>query len=323
MITVKKYTINDKALWDNFVKSAKNATFLFQRDFMEYHSDRFIDYSLLCFKDDELIAVLPANRKEDEVYSHQGLTYGGLVVDYRLRFSAFFKAFKTILDFLAENKVKSLYLKQLPEIYSSFPSEEMEYLHFILKSELVRTDVSSSLYLENELKYSKDRLAGVKRGEKSQLIVKEVNDFEEFWNEILIPNLLAKHNTRPTHSCKEITQLKSSFPKNIRQFNVYKGDEIVGGTTIFETDRVVHSQYMSAIKEKNSLGTLDFLHHYLFTKTFYNKAIFDFGISNENGGKNMNEGLLYWKEGFGARTKLYKQYKVSIANKELLNTIMI
>jgi hypothetical protein len=37
------------------------------------------DYSLLIFEEDKLIAVLPANRVSDTVYSHQGLTYGGLV----------------------------------------------------------------------------------------------------------------------------------------------------------------------------------------------------------------------------------------------------
>ena len=77
--TVKKYTENDYAIWNDFIEHAKNATFLFHRDFMEYHKDRFEDYSLLVFDGEKLVAVLPANKNGETLYSHQGLTYGGLV----------------------------------------------------------------------------------------------------------------------------------------------------------------------------------------------------------------------------------------------------
>ena len=323
MITVRRYTNTDKVIWDNFVASAKNATFLFQRDFIDYHKDRFEDFSLLCFKDDKLLAILPANKKGTALYSHQGLTYGGLVVQEKLKFSSFLKILLNILDFLKGLKINEFYIKQLPEMYSSVSSEEMEYLHFILKSELVRTDISSSMVLEKKYNYSKDRISGIKRGEKNGLVVKEVNEFKEFWGEILIPNLSIKHHVKPTHSLEEISLLKDKFPKNIRQFNVYKNDKIIGGTTIFETKKVVHSQYISANKEKNILGTLDYLHHELFTKVFTDGKVFDFGISNENNGQNVNEGLLYWKEGFGARAQVYKQYKIAISNKELLKAVLI
>ena len=36
--------------WDNFVASAKNSTFLHMRPYMDYHSDRFNDYSLVAMK---------------------------------------------------------------------------------------------------------------------------------------------------------------------------------------------------------------------------------------------------------------------------------
>lgn len=309
-------------IWDTFVKECKNATFLFQRDFMEYHKDRFEDYSLLCFKNDKLIGVLPANINDKIVYSHQGLTYGGLLVFEKLKFRDFLLAFKSVLDFLDGNKIESLYTKQFPEMYTLIPSEELEYLHFIMQSKLVKVDVSSSLLLDNR-NYSKDRLVGIKKGVKNGLVIKEVNEFEEFWDEILIPNLSSKYQVKPTHSCDEISLLKELFPDNIRQFNVYKENKIVAGTTLFINEHLVHSQYMSADSDKNILGSLDFLHDYLFTKVFSDKKIFDFGISNENSGKNINEGLLYWKEGFGARTQVYKKYKVKVENKELLNSIMI
>ena len=76
---VKTYKSSDKNTWNNFVLESNQDTFLFQRDFMDYHSDRFIDYSLMVYKNDKVIALLPANRVDDTLYSHQGLTYGGLI----------------------------------------------------------------------------------------------------------------------------------------------------------------------------------------------------------------------------------------------------
>ena len=79
--TVRRYSSEYFELWNAFISIAKNATFLFHRDFMEYHSDRFQDFSLLVFEGEKLMSVLPANRVGDTVFSHQGLTYGGLVLD--------------------------------------------------------------------------------------------------------------------------------------------------------------------------------------------------------------------------------------------------
>ena len=79
--SVRLYQKNDFDIWNNFVSEAKNATFLFDRNFMEYHVNRFTDYSLLIFYSDKLVALLPANRAEATIFSHQGLTYGGLIYD--------------------------------------------------------------------------------------------------------------------------------------------------------------------------------------------------------------------------------------------------
>ena len=49
---------------------------MFHRDFMEYHYDRFRGLFFDCFGWRKMVAVLPANIVENEVFSHQGLTYG-------------------------------------------------------------------------------------------------------------------------------------------------------------------------------------------------------------------------------------------------------
>ncbi len=322
--TIRKYQSSDYSLWNEFVANAKNATFLFHRDFMEYHQDRFEDFSLLIFDEKNLLkAIFPANREGENLHSHQGLTYGGLVLQQKSKFQEVIGMMKTILQFLQNQHIISLQLKQLPTIYCDFPSDEMEYLSFILNAKLVRRDSLSVLDLKTDYNFSKDRKQAINRGVKSELIVKEENIFAAFWNEILIPNLVQKHNTHPVHNLNEITYLKSKFPSNIRQFNVYLGDELVAGTTIFESEFVAHSQYISGNSNKNELGSLDFLHNTLISYTFKDKKYFDFGISNENQGKNINEGLLYWKESFGASTIVQNFYEIETKNYKLLENVLI
>ncbi len=322
--TIQKYKTDHKQLWNTFISEAKNATFLFQRDFMEYHSDRFVDHSLLIFKAETLVAVLPANRAGETVHSHQGLTYGGLVIKDNLKLKDTLDVFNSVLQFLETEGVKTCVIKVLPSIYTTAPSEGLDYLLFILKSDLFRKDVLSVIdYKAVPKTLSKVRKRGLKRAEKHGLIIKEESNFEGFWNTVLIPNLEKRFNKKPVHSLAEIKQLHQQFPNKIRQFNVYYNNTIVAGTTIFETKTVAHAQYISAIENKQELGSLDVLFHHLIHTVFKEKHYFDFGISNENQGKNINEGLLYWKESFGARTITQDFYSLDTANHNLLDAVLL
>jgi hypothetical protein len=320
---IQKYNSENYHLWNEFVANAKNATFLFHRDFTEYHQDRFEDFSLLIFDEkNTLRTILPANRVDDVLYSHQGLTYGGLILNQKTKLQDVIEMLFSLLKFLCKNKIALLNLKQLPAIYHESPSDEMEYLSFVLNAKLVRRDSLSVINLETDFEFSSSRAEGIKRGNDFSLEFKEEHDFTSFWNEILIPNLEQKHQAKPVHSLEEIINLKSKFPNNIRQFNVYKEGKIIAGTTVFESDFVAHSQYISADESKNTTGSLDFLHNRLITHTFRNKKYFDFGISNENQGHNINQGLLFWKEGFGARTIIQNFYEIETKNYKLLENVL-
>jgi len=321
--TIKKYEQNDCNTWNEFIAQAKNATFLFHRNFMEYHRDRFEDFSLLVFENHKLVAVLPANKQGNSVYSHQGLTYGNLVYKEETKQAPVIEIFQAILFFLNENNIQKLQLKTLPSIYHLKPSDEILYSLFLAEAKLIRRDSLSVIDLLQENKISKIRKRGIQKAVSNQLIIKEENDFELFWNEVLIPNLKAKHDAKPVHSIEEMNSLKALFPQNIRQFNVYSEDKIVAGTTIFETETVAHCQYISKNEKQENLGSLDFLFQYLIKEKFAKKRFFDFGISNENQGKNLNEGLSYWKESFGASTIIHDFYEVETSNYNKLNGIFV
>ncbi|HET8884826.1 MAG TPA: GNAT family N-acetyltransferase [Salinimicrobium sp.] len=308
---VVKYNSDYFSAWNEFISRSKNATFLFHRDFMEYHKDRFEDYSLLVFEKKKLVALFPANRVGADLFSHRGLTYGGLLLPSEIKLEKTLHIFKSLLEFIASEGFEKIQLKLMPKIYHAIPSDEMDYLLFLTEAKLVKREVSAAIGIFSKLKIQKNRIEGVKKAENAGLVIKEEKNFNRFWNEILIPNLADKHRANPVHSSEEIRLLAEIFPMNIRQFNVFKNEKIVAGATIFESENVAHVQYISGNEEKQTLGSLDFLFEHLINEVFQNKKYFDFGTSNEEAGKKLNSGLMFWKECYGARSISQDTYEIN------------
>ncbi|MGL2964785.1 GNAT family N-acetyltransferase [Flavobacterium sp. RSB2_4_14] len=321
--TVRRYSSEHFELWNAFISTAKNATFLFHRHFMEYHADRFQDYSLLVFEDEKLVAVLSANKVNNVVYSHQGLTYGGLVLDKKAKLSSTIEVYKSVLKFLFENNIVKLSLKEIPSIYCNVFSDEVNYLSHICKSQLLMKHAVSVISLKQDVAISKSRRECINRGKKNNLIIKEETNFEVFWNQLLIPNLKEKYNAVPVHTAAEISLLQKRFPDNIRHFNVYHENELVCGTTVFITDKVVKPQYISGNENNNELGSLDFLYDFLINTFSKGKNYFDFGPSHENYGQNIVASINFWKESFGAKSVVQDFYEVETKNYELLENVLI
>lgn len=309
-------------IWNDFILISKNATFLFHRDFMDYHKDRFDDFSVLVFKKETLVAVLPGNRKENTLYSHQGLTYGGLLLPEKASFETVLDSLRAVLAYLKEKGIEKLIIKAIPKIYNEVPSDEMDYLLFILQAKLFRRDLSMAINLEKEIRYFSSRQNRVNKGKRQNLTFAENNNLHEFWRDILIPNLKNTHNADPTHSLEEIVLLKKTFPENIRFFSVNDESEMLAGCVVFETRNVAHLQYSSRKKHINK-NALDLLINELITKIYRNKKYFDFGISNENQGMKVNLGLLNWKASFGSSAVVHDFYEVDLNNFALLDEVIL
>lgn len=311
--TVKKYDQNDYKLWNDFIVQAKNATFLFHRDFMEYHKDRFEDFSLLIFEKEKLKAILPANKKENAIYSHQGLTYGGLVFSSKLNAEKTESILDSVLLFLKENAIKTFYYKPIPIFYFPEGNQELEFFLFKRGAVLERKEMNLAANLHSPLKISKSKLKHFRRIENLDLDIIEEEDFKPFWNEVLEPRLLEKFNEKPVHSKEEIALLKERFPKNIKQFSVYQNDEIIAGITIFETQNVIKSQYGATSKKGEETRALDFLFINLIHRyKRKGKHFFDMGIVNEQNESGYHSGLLKQKEELGCAVYNQDFYKLDI-----------
>jgi len=310
---VEKYTKENRLAWDTFISGAKNATFLFARDFMEYHSDRFTDYSLLVYKDDLLYAVLPANIVGDKLYSHKGLTYGSLVLSKSAKLLYTFEAFKALLAFLNAKAISTLELRNIPTFYNTMPSDELSYFLFKANATLIKRDALMVIDTSNKIKFQKNRREGINKAKRNGLTIAVDDNFEGFWNEILIPNLQQKHAVAPVHSLEEIQLLAAKFPDHIKQVNVYKDNVIVAGTTLFLTKTTIHPQYVSGNSDKNAFGSLDLAYDYIINHFDSSKRYFDFNISSEENGTALNSGLIFWKESCGARTYVADNYLIDTA----------
>ena len=278
---------------------------------MDYHKDRFEDFSLMVYKDDQLYALLPANIKGDIVYSHQGLTYGSFILNENAKLLYTFEAFKVTLEYLNNKGITKLEIRVIPSFYNIIPSDELSYFLFKGNASLINRDVLMVIDYQHKLSFQKNRREGINKAVRNDLTVKVDTNYEGFWNEVLIPNLNKKHGVNPVHSLDEIKLLANRFPNNIKQISVYKNDKIIAGTTVFITKTTIHPQYVSGNADKNAFGSLDLAYDFIINKLSDEKRYFDFNISSEENGKKLNKGLIFWKESCGARTFTADNYVVN------------
>ena len=312
MFEVRKYDIADRQEWDSFIGKSKNGTFLFKRDYMEYHNDRFEDCSLLVYDNKKLRAVLPANVKDDILQSHGGLTYGGLVSDGGMTTEAAMEMFSEINKYLLEQGIEKVIYKPTPWIYHTLPAEEDLYAIIqVCGAKLVSREISSTVYLPNRPKFSQLRRRCVNKARRNGIIVRESNDIATFWN-ILNANLEGRYGVSPVHTEKELSLLISRFPDSIKLFMAYDGEVALGGTLVFVMNGIVHTQYIAASPKGKTVGALDIVFDELINKEFSNYRFLDFGKSTEQHGTWLNKNLIHQKEGFGGRGVCYDVYEWNV-----------
>lgn len=311
MIRIYKYHVNQKSEWDNFVKTSKNGTFLHLRDYMDYHQNRFNDFSLIACDDEKLVGLLPANISGTTLYTHQGLTYGGWIIKAK-HFEAvhMLEIFDKMKEFLSAKGINKLVYKAIPHIYHSYPAEEDLYALFRNGATICSSLISSTVPVAEALRFNENARRGAAHAASLGVTVQEEEDFCGFWN-VLSELLESRYHTAPVHSCEEISLLKSRFKDNIRLFTVRHEGKIAGGTVIFDTGIVAHAQYIATSDEGKQMKVLPLLFKHLIEEVYNDRKFFDFGTSNEDGGKYLNEGLLLQKAGMGGRGIIYNTYELN------------
>ncbi|HEY0329449.1 MAG TPA: GNAT family N-acetyltransferase [Rhodopseudomonas sp.] len=310
-IAIRRYTNEMRPAWDDFVRSSKNGTFLFCRDYLEYHRDRFDDYSLVVLDGERIVALLPANRVDDELQSHGGLTYGGFVTSETMTTPLMLELFAALGDYLREAGFRSVYYKTIPAIYHAVPAEEDLYALFIGQAALVRRDVLSVVRMARRPKLQERRRRGDAKAARAGVKVARSDDWPAYWA-LLSDHLQQRFATAPVHSLAEIFYLQGAFPANILLYAAWLDEEMVAGVVIYLSAEVAHVQYIASSAKGRDLHALDRLFVQLIDEPAIQRRYFDFGISNEQQGRVLNRGLIEQKEGFGGRAVAHDFYRIDL-----------
>lgn len=311
-----RYNDDMREDWNVCIRNSCNGTFLFDRNYMDYHKDRFEDASLMFYHKNKLKGVMPANIQDGEIHSHNGLTYGGLIWDKRtssldvgLMLSMAYKYYSK------EMGADALYYKPLPYIYHTYPASQDLYFITAKGAELIHRKLSTTIDISHAIPFTTLRRRCVAKALKAQLSVSTAEDeahWQSFWK-ILTEVLQKRHRQTPVHTVKEILYLKSLFPHQIRLLTIEKNMQVVAGTVLFITENVVHAQYISSDDVGYKTGALDYLLSSILNSDIcQGRQYFDFGVSTEDEGAKLNEGLLFQKEGFGGRGICYDEYLIKI-----------
>lgn len=319
MWEIRRYTPDKKREWNEFVENSRNSTFLFMREYMEYHSHRFADHSLMAYRLGRLSALLPANLTRTTLHSHQGLTYGGWIwPSAGPDTTDIFLLWKKWMEYCDSVGIKKIVYKPLPYIYALRPSDEDRYMLFLSKAKLRRCDISTAINLKENPGFNKLQKRHLKhKPENYRTGVTTASDpkgIEDFFN-MLHACLEERHGATPVHDTEEMSRLMSFFPEEILIWAAYVGEQLHGGICAYVTRTCLHCQYIATTpegREKNVLAPLieEMINFYYDSGCTY----FDFGISNENDGWLLNRGLNRQKTSFGGSGVAYQKYEINVSS---------
>ena len=313
MVEIKKYDSSMAAQWNEMVLRSRNGTFLHQRGYMDYHSDRFVDCSLVALREGKPCALLPACIDGDTLYSHRGLTYGGWLLPLKhYDASVMVEVMDAAVEWMHANGIKRLVYKPVPHIYHRYPCEEDLYALFRHEARLVETNISTTIDLTCLLPLDRGNKSGSNAARKAGIHVGPSDDWEGYWQ--LLSSLLgSRYGTRPVHSLDEIRLLQSRFPDNILLYTATLEGELLAGVVMYLCPPVAHSQYIGATMRGKESKALTLLFDYLITThRELGYRYFDFGISNEDHGRYLNEGLVRQKSRLGGRGIVYNTFEINL-----------
>lgn len=195
MIKIERYTGAAEAEWNAAVEKSRNGTFLHLRSYMDYHSYRFDDFSLIARSDKgSILALLPADAKDGTLRSHAGLTYGGWLMSDKADMNTMMEIWRSARDYALSQGLTAMVYKPVPHIFHRYPAEEDLYALFRDGAATESVQVSSVIDLNAPIQFDQNARRGVAKAMKAGLRVAVSEDYGSFWK-ILSEVLSERHNT--------------------------------------------------------------------------------------------------------------------------------
>ncbi|MBP9774091.1 MAG: GNAT family N-acetyltransferase [Candidatus Peribacteraceae bacterium] len=311
---VVRFQSSHEQQWETFVAASRNGTVFHTRRFLAYHpADRFEDHSLLFFDGPHLRAVLPAAERTDGdrtlLASHPGASYGGLVLHPDATVADTGIIIDVLIEYARAEKFASLSMLRLtPASVRTQFSDDAEYWLYQRGGIVTRFEMDGSIDLrgwsDNAMleQFSGKCRNAVRQAQRSGLTVHISEDITAFWT-ILETTLAARHSAHPTHTREEIERLAKLLGGDLRLFAAFDGDTMVGGIlTITLHSKAVYTLYIAQNYEYQKHHPVHLiLAEIIRTGIVEKRDTLHLGVSTEDGGKKVNEGLFFFKESFGMK----------------------
>ena len=314
---VQPYAAGIAEEWDDFVSKSAVGTLLHSGRFLSYHGERFTDRSLVV-RDGEsgnILALFPAALLPSEpsiVMTHPGVTYGGVIGSEQCRGENMVRILRAICEHYSATGIVRLLYKVVPHFYHRMPAQDDLYALFRLGATRYRCDLSATIDLQHRGRVSSRRKRGYKKALKAGGIVTSGVEYATpFW-EVLSANLV-KHDAKLVHTLDEILLLHERFPNEIQFVVAILNERVEAGVVLFQAPMVNHAQYIASSGKGYTVNALDLVfEHAISDAEAQGKRYFDFGISNEDGGRILNEGLYTFKAEFGAGGCVHEFYEIDL-----------
>ncbi|NQV16760.1 GNAT family N-acetyltransferase [bacterium] len=308
-ILVRKYLETDILNWEAFVQTANNGTLFHERKFLGYHpSGRFVDHSLILEKNGKIKALFPAVETKAQginaLISHQGSSYGGLVIERDLSFRDSYDYVEALLNHVRKAGFQRIQMTLPPAIYQSRKSNYIDFALIKHGFRYKKRDISSMLTIEespdkNLKLFRSTHRTAVRKAIKLGVSIRECEEWSDFYK-ILQKNLKIRHNVIPTHSQEELQKLRALYHERIRLFGAFYNEKLIAGVVNFSVNNdVVLAFYISHNEAFQNLRAVNLL-FFEIIKWCHQQAFkyLDFGIFTVN--MEPNFGLARFKENFGA-----------------------
>ena len=323
-LKIESFTGERESAWDDFVADSRNGTLFHTRRFLSYHpADRFQDASLLFLDGEKIAGVLPAAKKIEDglstLVSHPGASYGGLVLPLGSPMNTTGEMLALLKEHARAEGYGRISLLRLPPVSLHREwSEDQQYWLYQQGWRMTRCEMDGAVDLrclrEEQVPAS---LTGkcrnmVRQAERGGVVVGLSDDFPAFW--VLLGEVLSqRHGAKPTHTQREIQSLKSLLPGQVRLLAAKRGGALVGGIILVTIhDRALYTLYMAqdyASQQYHPMHLL--LRDALCLAIREKRSVLHLGVSTEDGGTKINEGLFFFKESFGCRPVRRESWELS------------
>ena len=315
-----KYEARYQSIWDDFIPRTANGTFMHKRAYMDYHADRFEDFSWMIFEGEKLKAVLPAHRTGKDLYAHNGLTYSDFLFHYKLKLEHKVLILEAALPYLHKAEIEHIHLKSIPWVFQSLIDDSNTYLYHQLQAEMKQVKPFFVRINGNEIPVNRNRKKNLKKmSGRGYHLTEGVELLPEFW-QVVEQNLKERYASRPVHSLEEIQLLMSRFPNEIKLFSLKVNDKLLAGALVYYINRAIHFQYIHAVSGEQEREAVEWLVYHL-VQAHADKEFISFGTSGVEG-NNLHKGLVYWKQSFGSTLINQFYWDIPVANYPLLKNIL-